>query len=136
MPLDEQIMKKTEIQKITPIPRREQKRSKITGEDTGRHGVRKQQSKDGNINYRKNGYNIIIGYGLDEKIQIDNRKNTANRTQSVGKRKSNKKIPGPIRKQPKKRYRNKYTIETRTLPGKTKSETDSTTPTRRGGTRT
>ena len=41
MPLDEQIMMEDRNpEKSKPIPRREQKRSKIPGEDTGRHGVR------------------------------------------------------------------------------------------------
>ena len=69
MPLDEQIMKKTDIQKKNkPIPRCKQERSKIPGENSG-----KQQTKNGNTNHRKNGHNTLIGHGLDKKIQTDNR---------------------------------------------------------------
>ena len=45
---------------------------------------------------------------------------------------SNRKVPGPIQKQyNNKRNGNKHPAETRTLPGETKSKTNSTTPARR-----
>ena len=73
MPLDEQIMKKTEIQKITNRYQDVNKNGVKFRENTGKHRIRKEQSKNGNTNYRKSGHNTLTGDGLDEKIQADNR---------------------------------------------------------------
>ena len=54
MPADENILKKTEMQKKKrPVPRCQQKRSKIPKTDTNRHRIRKQQTENANINHRK-----------------------------------------------------------------------------------
>ena len=47
--------------------------------------MRKQQTKNGNTNHRKTGHNTLIGHGLDEKIQADNRQNTIGRKHQSGK---------------------------------------------------
>ena len=60
------------------MPGRQQTRSEIPEEDTGEHRIRKQQTKNGTSDYRKNGQNSTIGNGLDEKIQT-NRKNPIGR---------------------------------------------------------
>ena len=74
---------------------------------------------------------------MDEKIQFDNRKYPNGRYQSIGKETSDRKVPRLIQEQHHKiRYRNKYSAESGTLSGETKSKTDPITSTRGGRERT
>ena len=73
MPFDDRIVDQTEIQKKNePIPGRQRKRNEIPGEDTGEHRIGKQQTENGNFDFRKKGHDTTIGNGLDEKIQTNN----------------------------------------------------------------
>ena len=74
MPLDEQIIKKTEIQKITNRYQDVNKNEvKFRGKVPVNIAYEKKQSKNGITNYRKSGHSTLTGDELDEKIQADNR---------------------------------------------------------------
>ena len=65
------------------ISRRKQERSKLPGKNSGRYGIRKQQTENGHLDNRKNRHNTTARDGLDEKIQTNNRKNTIDRKQPI-----------------------------------------------------
>ena len=137
MPVDEKILKQTEIQKV-----------KQRYQDVNKNEVKlrwkipanieyENNKKNANSNYRKKRHYTITRNGLDKKIQFDNRKYPNGRYQSVGKETSDRKVPRFIQEQHhNKRYRNKYSAETGTLSGETKSKTDPITSTRGGRERT
>ena len=79
MPLDEQIMKKTEIQKITNRYQDVNENEVIFRWKIPVEMAYEKQIKDENINHQKNGHNTATRHGLDEKIQTDNRKDTTDR---------------------------------------------------------
>ena len=61
---------------------------------------------------------------MDKKIRTNNRKNTIGREQPFRTRESIQQISGFFREQRNnKRHRNKHSVETGTLPGKTKNQT-------------
>ena len=67
MPFDETMMRQKDIQKIRKKnKKRKQKRSEIQRSITGNNRTRKQRIKDSDIDHRMNGYNSVIGNGLDE----------------------------------------------------------------------
>ena len=75
MPFFERLVDQTEVQKTTNLYQDVNKNEVKPGEDTSKHRIRKQQTENGNSDYRKNKYNTTTGNGLDEKIQTNNRKN-------------------------------------------------------------
>ena len=69
MPPDEKIMNSTKIRKTT-IRRQDvyKKRSKNSGENSGKHRTRKQPAENGNDDKRKNRHNTTTRDGLDEEM--------------------------------------------------------------------
>ena len=79
MPPDEKILKLIELQKITNRYQDVNKNEVKFRGNIPVKAIRKQQTKNGNIDNRKNRHNTFTRNGLDEEIYINDRKNTTGR---------------------------------------------------------